>query len=59
MFNGDKTYDNRTEEIQQNQGTTYREGNHRAPGTISYQDKVQEASVTRAAVCMGVKETGM
>ena len=26
---------------------------------VSYQDKVREASVTRAAVCMGVKETGM
>jgi len=26
---------------------------------VSYQDSVQEASVTRAAVCMGVKETGM
>ena len=24
---------------------------------VSYQDGVQEASVTRAAVCMGVKET--
>src|SRR5882724_7590099 len=33
MFNGDKTYDNRTEEIQRNQGTTYREGNHRVIGT--------------------------
>ena len=26
---------------------------------VSYQDVVQEASVTRDAVCMGVKETGM
>src|SRR5882724_4921958 len=26
---------------------------------VSYQDRVQEASVTRAAVCMGVKEMGM
>jgi len=26
---------------------------------VSYQDRVQEASVTRVAVCMGVKETGM
>jgi len=25
MFNGDKTYDNRTEEIQRNRRTTYRE----------------------------------
>ena len=26
---------------------------------VSYWDVVREASVTRAAVCMGVKETGM
>ena len=26
---------------------------------VSYQDGGQEASVTRVAVCMGVKETGM
>jgi len=26
---------------------------------VSYRDVGQEASVTRAAVCMGVKETGM
>ena len=26
---------------------------------VIYQDEVQEASVTRAAVCMGVEETGM
>jgi len=26
---------------------------------ISYRDKVWEASVTRAAVCMGVREMGM
>jgi len=26
---------------------------------VSYQDRLREASVTRAAVCMGVKETGM
>ena len=25
---------------------------------VSYQDVVREAPVTRAAVCMGVKETG-
>ena len=33
MFNGDKTYDNQTEEIQWGQGTTYIEGNHRVTGT--------------------------
>src|SRR5882724_13501169 len=33
MFNGDKTYDNQTGEIQQNWGTTYREWNHRVAGT--------------------------
>jgi len=26
---------------------------------VSYQDGVREASVTRVAVCMGVKEMGM
>ena len=26
---------------------------------VSYQDRVWEASVTRVAVCMGVKEKGM
>jgi len=28
-------------------------------GCMSYQEGGQEASVTRAAVCMGVKEMGM
>src|SRR5882724_3898606 len=32
-FNGDKTYDNRTEEVHRSQRTTYREGNHRVAGT--------------------------
>ena len=26
---------------------------------VSYQDRVREASVTRVAVCMGVKEMGL
>src|SRR5882724_4634209 len=33
IFNGDKTYDNQTEEIHRSQRTTYREGNHRVAGT--------------------------
>src|SRR5882724_7414202 len=33
MFNGDKTYDNQTEEIHQSRRTTYREGKHRVAGT--------------------------
>src|SRR5882724_8713387 len=59
MFNGDKTYDNQTEEIQRNWITTYREWNCGFQAQVSYQDVVWEASVTRVAVCMGVKETGV
>jgi len=33
MFNGDKTYDNQTEEIHRSQRTTYREGNYWFTGT--------------------------
>ena len=33
MFNGDKTYDNRTEEIHRSQRTTNRDGNHWFAGT--------------------------
>ena len=36
MFNGDKTYDNRTGKIQQNWGTTYKKENHRVAGTCNY-----------------------
>src|SRR5882724_5503729 len=32
-FNGDKTYDNRTEEIHRSWRTTYREGNYQFSGT--------------------------
>jgi len=56
MFNGDTTYDNRTEEIQWGRGTTYREGNHRVAGTGNLLDVDWEASVTRAAVHMGVRD---
>src|SRR5882724_2736118 len=33
MFNGEKTYDNRTEEIHRSRRTTYREGKHSVAGT--------------------------
>src|SRR5882724_10247172 len=59
MFNGDKTYDNRTEEIQLSQRTTYRDWNHRVTGTVMLSERGRRASVTRAAVRMGVEGTGM
>jgi len=34
-------------------------GNHKVTAQVSYWDRVWEASVTRAAVHMWVKETGM
>jgi len=56
MFKRDKTDDNQTEEIEalliRNRTTGWQ-------AQVSYRDRVQEASVTRAAVCMGVKEKGM
>jgi len=56
MFNGDKTYDNRTEEIQLSRRTTYRNWNHRVTGTVMLSNGDWRASVTRAAVRMGWKE---
>jgi len=58
-FKRDKTYNNRTEEIQWNWGTTYREWTTGSQAQVSYWDVVQETSVTTAAVRMGVKEMGM
>jgi len=58
MFNGDKTYDNRTEEIQRNRELLIENRTTGLQAQVSYRDKVQEASVTRAAVRMGMKGWG-
>src|SRR5882724_9913805 len=59
MFNGDKTYDNRTEEILKVRELLLEDGTIGLQAQVSYRDKVREVSVTRAAVCMGVEEMGM
>jgi len=59
MFNGEKTYDNRTGEIQLSRRTTIETRTAGSPGHICYQDRDRRVSVTRAAVCMEEKGTGM
>jgi len=59
MFNGDKTYDNLTREIQPNWRTTYGNRTTGSQAQVCYWDVFWEAFVTRATVCMGVKEMGM
>jgi len=56
MFKRDKTYDKLTEEIGE---LLIENGASGSQAQVSYRDGVQEASVTRAAVHMGVKEEGM
>jgi len=55
-FNGDKTYDNRTEEIQRIGELLIENRTTGSQAQVIYQDEVWEASVTRAAVHMGVRE---
>ena len=59
MFNGDKTYDNQTKEIQQIGELLIGNRTARSQVQVSYWDIVREASVTRAAVHMGVKGAEM
>ena len=54
MFNGDKTYDNRTEEIHRSQRTTYREGNYQFAGTSNLSGWRLEGSCPHGGV--GVRE---
>src|SRR5882724_10114117 len=54
-FNRDKTYDNRTREIQQSQIETRTAG---LQGHVCYRNGDRRVSVTRAAVCMGWKRRG-
>jgi len=49
----DKTYDNRTEEIQLSQRTTYRNWNHRSQGQLCYRNGDRRASVTRRLSAWG------
>jgi len=56
MFNGEETYDNRTEEIHRSRRTTYREGKHSVAGTSNLSCRRLEVSVTRAAVRIGGRD---
>ena len=49
---GYRTYDNRTEEIQPSQRTTYRAQEHEAVGLVINQSMGRSRSVAMAAVCM-------
>ena len=53
---GYRTYDNRTEEIQFSQRTTYRAQEHEAVGLVINRNMEQDGSVAMAAVRM--RETG-
>src|SRR5882724_2620300 len=52
MFNGEETYDNRTEDIHRSRKTTYREGKRRVAGTSNLSGRSRRVSITRAAVRM-------
>jgi len=58
-FQRDKTYDNQTGEFQQSQGTTLENRTTGLWGHICYWDGDQRVSVTRVAVHMEEKGTGM
>src|SRR5882672_7357160 len=49
---GYRTYDNRTEEIQLSQRTTYRVQEHEAVRPVNNRNMVWGESVAKAAVCM-------
>ena len=50
--NGYRTYDNRTEEIQLSQRTTYRAQQCEAVGLVINRNTGQSGSIAMAAVCM-------
>jgi len=52
MFNGEETYDNRTEDIHRSRKTTYRKGKRRVAGTSNLSGRRPEVSITRAAFRM-------
>jgi len=57
IFNGDKTYDNRTRNTMKSENYLYKI-EHRSQAQVSYWDEVWRESVTRAAVRMGWKGWG-
>jgi len=59
MFNGDKTYDNRTGELQLSQELLIGTRTTGSAGTRMHRNGDQSAFVTRAAVCMEVEGRGM
>ena len=59
MFNGDKTYDNRTEEIYQVRELLIENRTTRSQAQVRCQDGDWRVSVTKAAVCMEAKGMGM
>src|SRR5882724_6865224 len=58
MFNGDKTYDNRTEEIQLSQRTTYRNWNHRVTGTVMLSERGPESICNQGGCLHGGGRNG-
>ena len=59
MFNGEKTYDNRTGKYNSAKELLIETRTTRLQRHVCYQDGDRRASVTRAAVCMGLGGTGM
>src|SRR5882724_7339319 len=57
-FNGEKTYDNRTEEIHRSQRTTYREGKHRVAGTSNLSGRRPEGICNKGSHPHGGEGTG-
>src|SRR5882724_7646126 len=58
MFNGEKTYDNRTEEIHRSRRTTYREGKHRVAGTSNLLGWRPEGICNKGGCLHGGEEDG-
>src|SRR5882724_6910535 len=58
IFNGDKTYDNRTEEIHRSRRTTYREGKHRVACTSNLSGQRLEGICNKGGCPHGGEGTG-
>ena len=58
MFNGDKTYDNQTEEIHQSWRTTYREWNHQVSGTCTLLGQSSESICNYGSCLHGGERDG-
>jgi len=59
MFNGEKTYDNQLRNYNKVRELHIENGTAGSQAQVSYRGVIRRASVTKAAVCMGVTEMGM